>query len=205
MLVSMKIDVEEHNKQKDFHGTTEVLEIRDVDGVELQLVTTFADTNHKWWESFADEAEEDGTFAVDCIEEVQKGVWLTLGGNFHGTIDSSSNVKLIDSYPNVTRNGDAVSDGEAFFNQNLIGCYMVCDNVEQALEYWKGAIINPDEQYVIALMPVLKQGQPEDDGWRWEKWGKYIGTQNPQCDYLFDEPEINKVYCAHIYHVQEKV
>lgn len=205
MLVSMKIDVAEHNSKKDFHGTTEVLEINTEDGVELQCVTTYADTTHEWWKSFADEADEDNTFIVDCIEEVQKGVWLTVGGNFHGNIDCSKTVALLDSYPNVTRHGESVSDEDAFgYYHNLVGCFMVCDSVEQALEYWKGAIETNDEQYIIALMPVFKKGQPEEGGWRWHKWGNYIGTQKPQCEYLFDEPEIDKVYCAHIYHVKEK-
>ena len=31
-------------------------------------------------------------------------------------------------------------------------------------------------------------------GWRWHKWGPYIGTQDPQCEYLADEPEIKEVF-----------
>ncbi len=31
-------------------------------------------------------------------------------------------------------------------------------------------------------------------GWRWHKWGDYLGIQNPQCEYIDDEPDIECVY-----------
>lgn len=31
---------------------------------------------------------------------------------------------------------------------------------------------------------------------------KYIGIQNPQYEYLYDEEDIEKVYCYHIYEVK---
>lgn len=36
-------------------------------------------------------------------------------------------------------------------------------------------------------------------GWRWEKWGPYIGTQRSVADYLHDEPDIDYVYTFHVY------
>lgn len=70
--------------------------------------------------------------------------------------------------------------------------YGVADNLEQIKEafpqYWYD-----DRNFILALSTVHKADQPERDGWRWEKWGPYIGTQNSVADYLFDEPEIKEL------------
>ncbi len=78
--------------------------------------------------------------------------------------------------------------------------YGVCDNWEQIFErvpelkYYKES----KENFVIFLCEHNKKNQPERGGWRWHKWGEYIGDQNPQCEYLHDEPEIERVYSFHI-------
>ena len=63
-------------------------------------------------------------------------------------------------------------------------------------------IVESDRQFLITLFEVNREDQPEDGGWRWHKWDNYIGTQQPTCEYLYDEPEIDRVYC---YQVYEKV
>lgn len=32
-------------------------------------------------------------------------------------------------------------------------------------------------------------------------WGAYIGNQNPQHEYIYDDKHIDKVYCYHIYEI----
>lgn len=197
MLVSVKMDHDEYNSKTAFHGCREVVELND-EG--LALIKTYADTSHEWWTPYADQGAE---ILVDAKEEVQKGVWVTLGGNFHSDISNSTNLRDNHLYGNITVDGVPVTDIRTALDNDCVSEYMVCDNVQQAVEYWKCAIENPVHKYVIALMPVRKKDQSESDGWRWCKWGKYIGTQNSQCEYLFDEPEIDVVYCAHIYNVEE--
>lgn len=199
MLVSMKIDSEEYNSNKELHGCREDVEVSE-DG--LLFIKTYADTNHEWWKSFS-EGNAGGEILVDAKEEVQKGVWVTLGGNFHSDISDCTNLKNNHSLYYISASGVPIMDLKTALNTERVAEYMVCDSVEQAVEYWKGAIENPDHKYVIALMPVRKSDEPDTDGWRWHKWGEYIGTQKPQCEYLFDEPEIDMVYCAHIYNVEE--
>lgn len=196
MLVSMHVDNEEYNSNKELHGCREEVEVSD-DG--LVFIKTYADTSHEWWEDFGEDGAE---ILVDAKEEVQKGVWVTLGGNFHSDISDCINLKNNHNLLYVSSDGVPICELNATRPEQLAE-YMVCDNVEQAIEYWKGAVDNPDYKYVIALMPVRKKDQPEEYGWRWCKWGAYIGTQNSQCEYLFDEPNIEVVYCAHIYNVEE--
>lgn len=40
----------------------------------------------------------------------------------------------------------------------------------------------------------MKEHEPPKDGWRWHKWGPYIGTQEPKAEYLYDEPTITLIY-----------
>lgn len=80
--------------------------------------------------------------------------------------------------------------------------YGVCDNYKQILEYHKELLSNPDKNYVIGLTTVERCKQPDEGGWRWHKWGEYIGTQTPQHEYLYDDTHIDKVYCYHIYEIE---
>lgn len=202
MLANLKpVSEAAHNAAANKHGTRVEHNERIEDGVSLLTVKTYADTSHSWWTNFGDGNE----ILVDVIEEIQRGLWLSYGGNFHSEIDASQNLRLIEQFPNITSTGDVVSDMEAYKHfSELVGTYIVCDNEEQALQYWSGAVNNTDHQYIISLMPERKKDQPEDGGWRWCKWGEYIGTQNPTCEYLYDEPDIDVVYCAHIYLVEDK-
>lgn len=79
--------------------------------------------------------------------------------------------------------------------------YGVCDNLEQVFDLYP-ELNASSREFVVTLHLLLKSEQPEEGGWRWHKWGKYIGLQNPQREYLHDEPEIDKVYTYHIYEKQ---
>lgn len=78
--------------------------------------------------------------------------------------------------------------------------YGVADNIEQVIDFYNK---NEDSifsgNHVISYFEVHKS--PEC-GWRWHKWGPYIGTKNPTHEYLADEPDIDKVVCFSIYKVR---
>lgn len=80
--------------------------------------------------------------------------------------------------------------------------YGVCDNYKQVLEHYKELLSDVNKNYVIGLSTVNRKDQPEGDGWRWHKWGEYIGTQNPQHEYIYDDTHIDTVYCYHIYEIE---
>ena len=73
--------------------------------------------------------------------------------------------------------------------------YGVCDNYQQVLDYYP-ELNDSNRKFVLSLCKISKK---EDGGWRWHKWGKYIGIQKSQCEYIGDEPEIKEVYVYHIY------
>ena len=86
-------------------------------------------------------------------------------------------------------------DPHALYKQN----YGVCDNYQQILEYLP--VETDPRKFIIVLTPIYKKHEPCRYGWRWEKWGEYIGTQKSVADYLYDEPYIDMVYVYHVYEV----
>jgi hypothetical protein len=118
----------------------------------------------------------------NCFEQYAQGVYRHDGYmfNFDGFIENGTNNKLIDKWVD----------------------YGVCDNYEQILEQRKDILDHPNKNFVIGLSTVEKKNQESWGGWRWHKWGEYIGNQNPQHEYLYDEEGIEKVYCYHIYEIE---
>lgn len=75
------------------------------------------------------------------------------------------------------------------FRTKLKNTYGVADNIEQIKEFYKKQIKDKKNKYVIAVTPVFqeKENKGKGGGWRWHKWGEYIGKLNSQCEYLDDE------------------
>ena len=95
-------------------------------------------------------------------------------------------------------------DDETF--QQLIGDRSeigVCDDPEQAEELFKDLFDHPDYSFVMFVVRIDRADQPLEGGWRWHKWGEYIGTKEPKCEYLHDEPDIERVWTFQIYRIQE--
>lgn len=78
----------------------------------------------------------------------------------------------------------------------------VCDDYHQIMDRYKEFLNNPEKNYVIGLSTVERARQSEEGGWRWHKLGEYIGTQNPQHEYLYYDKHIDKVFYFHIYEIE---
>lgn len=80
--------------------------------------------------------------------------------------------------------------------------YGVCDTPEQLIE--KAPWIEKSERkFCVSFVHIKKCDQSHDGGWRWKKWGSYIGDQSPEYEYLYHESNIESVYTFHIYEVKE--
>ena len=84
------------------------------------------------------------------------------------------------------------------YPDTAVGPYGVCDTVEQLLAACP-ELEAPGREFVVTVTAIRKADEPPQGGWRWHKWGEYIGTQTPQCEYIYDEPNIEEVLCFHIY------
>ncbi len=88
----------------------------------------------------------------------------------------------------------------ADFGNEFKSSFGVSDDIDQVLKEYKQWLDDPTRKFCISFTKVEKSEQPSDGGWRWHKWGPYIGTKNPQCEYLYDEgDDITEVYVYHIY------
>lgn len=88
-------------------------------------------------------------------------------------------------------------DDDEFPYMDFYG-YGVCDNYQQVFDRDENVrkwVDDPDKKFVLQMCYVSKKSQPEWGGWRWHKWGEYIGDQKPKCEYLHDEPDIEGVFC----------
>lgn len=84
------------------------------------------------------------------------------------------------------------------------GHYGVCDDFDQPVRKWK--LDTCKEPVFITFTEIRRDEQPESGGWRWHKWGPYIGEQKTNgCEYLYDEPHIERVYVFHVYMLNGEV
>jgi hypothetical protein len=142
------------------------------------------DVGKKYWDDVAPEARG----VVDGYDTREKVVELMSLG--HGTRIAEG---IYDGTINFHNSCDDGVLGNTFF-------YGVADNLEQILEHFKD-LVESETPYCISTGLMTKASQPERDGWRWHKWGEYIGTKNPQCEYLYDEPEIEEALTFSIHRV----
>jgi len=75
--------------------------------------------------------------------------------------------------------------------------YGVCDDWSQVVEQ-APSLLTDSRKFVIFIGEVVRAEQPEWGGWRWHKWGPYIGTKNPQHEYLYHDRDIDRVFCYRI-------
>lgn len=201
MLADVKFDVPRMNITGNdigvmYHRIVSVSETEP--GVLLEEIIGTANTDHPTWNHMKDSFNTRVFHAV----QAEKGIYYSTGGNFHVDLCDTSH-KLVDAYPCFTCDGNVHDDKTDSCIGSYLTSYGVADSVEQVKERYAKVIANPDVQVCIALMPIFKSHEPEQGGWRWHKWGEYIGTQNPQCEYLYNEPDIDVVLCFHVYLVEE--
>ena len=75
--------------------------------------------------------------------------------------------------------------------------YGVCDSPEQFMEDVGHRLVESDGEFCVSFTHVEKA--PGEGGWRWHKWGPYIGRGEPSCEYLADEEGFPDG--VHVFHV----
>lgn len=78
----------------------------------------------------------------------------------------------------------------------------VCDDPKQITEKWP-ELLTSARRFMIGVTPIYRKDQPADGGWRWHKWGEYIGIKTPQHEYLYDEKEIDVVWVFNIVELED--
>ena len=95
------------------------------------------------------------------------------------------------------------------FDSPIYWCnYGVSDNASQVLDYYEhlltvyGDYMN-SRKFVVLMTPIFREDEPEYGGWRWHKWGQYIGDFEPKCEYLYNEQGIDYVWVFSIVEVEK--
>lgn len=114
------------------------------------------------------------------------------------------NNPILDNYDFKESDEIKMDNGSTYYESYGYG---VCDDYQQIFERDENIqsyINDTHKKFIILMTYVPKSIQPEDGGWRWHKWGEYIGDQKPTTEYLYDEPEIEGVFTYRILEVIEK-
>ncbi len=77
---------------------------------------------------------------------------------------------------------------------NHDGPYGVCDSLDQLQRHSLWRVIEQDPRAMALVLTPIRKLEQDSDGWRWHKWGEYVGDQEPVCEYIFDEPIIEIVH-----------
>lgn len=138
-----------------------------------------------------------GQSSADPVE-LAHGVYQINHFNGGNTLDRSDGWGSLESdYPAL---GEIT---ETRFGQlGSFNSYGVCDNYQQVLDQCPELVSDPKREFVLFLTEVRRENESPEGGWRWHKWGPYIGTFNPQCEYLYDEIGIDRVFT---YHIHERI
>lgn len=90
----------------------------------------------------------------------------------------------------------------------VLETYLTKDNTHsffiRGKRLYKFLTDNPDAIYLIRFYPVFNHHDDKIGGWRWHKWGPYLGKHTPQCQYLDEEQNIDYVLLWHLYPLKKK-
>lgn len=123
---------------------------------------------------------------VDEFELIDKYKFFPMSG----VSDNASQVKnylnkIINIYLNGTSKDEYFFEGQGLFN--------LIKN-------------EPNYQFILLLTPIINNHDKSSwGGWRWHKWGEYIGKHNPQYEYLDHEYGIDYVLVWKLCPVERKV
>lgn len=138
------------------------------------------------------------------IKRLDQGIYLTHSHNFEGIVENFTSFKTIRRVSYIDLEGNWVGYDKFNMDNYLCGVYGVADNIEQIKKLYGPVIDNEKCQAVISVCEVDKANEPERGGWRWHKWGEYIGTHEITCEYIKDEPNVEKVLCFSLHFIENK-
>lgn len=115
--------------------------------------------------------------------------WMALGVHEPKRLRAGVYTDCLHNFTNRVR-----MDGwEAYFHDDAVPPYGVCDSVEQFFARFGAYLESSPRAYAVGFTEVRRADQPDEGGWRWRKWGGYVGERRPMMEYLHDEPEIESI------------
>lgn len=121
---------------------------------------------------------------TDHLHRFDKGCYIIT--HFNGEYLLGKELPLNQSYPELP---------------GSLNSYGVCDTPYQFLTYEKDLLENDPRPFIIFFTHIEKdpENKGKGGGWRWHKWGPYVGEHTPTKEYLDDEDGFEDgVYVYHI-------
>ncbi len=126
----------------------------------------------------------------DSPKEIQPGLYEIAHFSFNEFLDDSW-----EEWPEVGKVRHRAVGGE-------YSSHGVCDSPAQFLKHGIGRFITKSKrEFCVSFTHIEKKADPEG-GWRWHKWGPYIGKGKPTTEYIYDEAEFDDG--VYVYAVFEK-
>lgn len=160
---------------------------------------------------------EDGSYRAPFVYE-----HATLPGVFTGDLNFDHEInrskqdgkrKFDLDYPEFPEHNagiydDLGEDGEP--KKRYLNCYGVVDTPEQLFELFPIIDALENRYFCVSMVEMRRDEQEPNGGWRWHKWGAYLGTREPQFEYLYDETAENRsdgkaIDAVWVYHIYELV
>lgn len=143
----------------------------------------------------------------DDTRTVFKGCYWT-GLNPENLIEYATNYTFYRRYPSLAY---GVSDNASQVLNNLehaLEIYLTKDSTHdfftRGKRLYKFLTERPDAVYLIGFTPIFNHHNGASGGWRWHKWGTYLGKHTPKCEYLDEETNIDYVLIWHLYPLKKK-
>ena len=152
----------------------------------------------------AEERGDDSDRFPICLPMARLGCYESTFNLEHFLIPDLCNVRVIPRYygPSVEDGTDESWDRWHEWLDSRTEEYGVADNLQQVLAHFDAEIQDREHRYVLEMSEVVRADQPEHGGWRWHKWGTYIGAYDITTEYLYDDPTIDRVWCFSIHEVE---
>lgn len=131
------------------------------------------------------------------VERRAQGVYEV---SSHNTIDPFYKEAILSAFPGHAARQEYYQRTGKFDFVETLPDYGVADTYQQVVEKYP-QLVESDRKYLLWFVTLLKEHETPG-GWRWEKWGEYIGTQNSEAEYLHDEPEIEQIILWHVCEVK---
>lgn len=179
-FVEEKINV--HNKRME----NAIIEHRDREGIYSGMIINIDDM--LFFKNIKDVDKEQKKCPI--------GFYLD-GHNAEYDIPKLTNLKVKKTYSSFM--ADNIEEWHSYKNPREN--FGVCDNYKQILKEYPELKKDKLNKFIVVMTPVYKKDQSSEGGWRWHKWGHYIGKYKPQYEYLYDE-NIDMVWVFHIFEVE---
>lgn len=211
MLAELTFDLVALNRKFLDKGVSHYYENQTFDGYDepLKCIISEIDVNHPFW---VDKKYKPSTTKTYFGIRIEPGLYHS--NRMKVFLQECTSHEFVDSYSMFSSFGSILTAKEqevmiekndyTHYSTHPLGSYGVADNYTQVLARYASVLMHPEYDLVFEYRPVRKADQPEEGGWRWHKWGEYIGTHQPSQEYLYDEKDIDELITFHVHILRKK-